>query len=438
MARALLCLAGLLLAACCARPAQAKIEYAHVFRDDRPLIALTNPFGFGSRGHIDITLRDITLWRRHDQVDDKYNLANFGLFLYPGDQQLALQQELLAGKCVLRDRDLRLFGFDDAKVQGVISGKSPNVTFHVDVKDGGGLFTLFFASCEPVTPVSFAARVEAYNLVGPAGRRDYLSVGETELDVAYWILFGLFGAIAAAWGWLCWRGPREAVHKIHWLMAALVAFKAATLLAQAVLTNVVESQGSPHGWNWVYYFFTACRGLLFFSVVVLIGTGWSYMKPFIDDRTRRVLLTVIPLQVFANLAIIITSEESPAIPDFLTWVDVFHILDILCCCAILFPIVWSIKQLRDASETDGKAARCLEKLRLFRQFYVIVVLFVYATRILVYLLEASVNYRYRWVATAVGELIALAFYVTVGVMFRPGADNPYTKLSHAEEVEMGL
>jgi hypothetical protein len=40
-----------------------------------------------------------------------------------------------------------------------------------------------------------------------------------------------------------------------------------------------------------------CRGLLFFGVVVLIGTGWSYMKPFIDDRTRQVLMIVIPLQV---------------------------------------------------------------------------------------------------------------------------------------------
>lgn len=54
------------------------IEYARVFRDDRPLIEVTRPFGFGSRGHIDISLRDITLWRRHDQVDEDYNLAKFG------------------------------------------------------------------------------------------------------------------------------------------------------------------------------------------------------------------------------------------------------------------------------------------------------------------------------------------------------------------------
>lgn len=50
-------------------------------------------------------------------------------------------------------------------------------------------------------------------------------------------------------------------------------------------------------------------------------------------------------QILANLALVITEEESPAIRDWLTWRDIFHFVDILCCCAILFPIVWSIKQV---------------------------------------------------------------------------------------------
>lgn len=59
-------------------------------------------------------------------------------------------------------------------------------------------------------------------------------------------------------------------------------------------------------------------------------------------------------QVFANIAIVITEEESPSVIDWFTWRDVFHLVDIICCCAILFPIVWSIKHLREASQTDGK------------------------------------------------------------------------------------
>lgn len=43
----------------------------------------------------------------------------------------------------------------------------------------------------------------------------------------------------------------------------------------------------------------------------------------------------------------------------------------------------SIKHLREASQTDGKAARSLHKLTLFRQFYVLVVTYIYFTRIVV-------------------------------------------------------
>eukprot|EP00775_Hariotina_reticulata_P010557 gene10557-10717_t len=356
------------------------IEYARVFRDDRPLIAITQPFGFGSRGHMDITIKDIGLFKLHDKADT-YSPGNFGFFLSSLDQESVLEQDVMAGKCML-DRMLQL----------VLLHTVANATSHVDIKDGG-MFILYFANCERHMPVSFDVRVETFNLVGPNEKKDYLSIGEMELQIMYW----------------------------------------------AIMYKVIEVHGSAHGWNWVYYIFTFFRGMLFFSVVVLIGTGWSYMRPFIEDRTRKVLMVVVPLQVFANIAIIITSEESRAIRDWLTWRAIFHLVDLICCCAILLPIVWSIKRLRDASHTDGKAARMLEKLTLFRQFYVIVVVFLYFTRIVVYLLENTLEntreYRYQWIAQAINELATLGFYVWVGMKFRPNADNPYTKL-HQEEVEM--
>ena len=33
------------------------------------------------------------------------------------------------------------------------------------------------------------------------------------------------------------------------------------------------------------------------QVIVLVGTGWSYMTPFLRDREKRILMIVIPLQV---------------------------------------------------------------------------------------------------------------------------------------------
>ena len=52
---------------------------------------------------------------------------------------------------------------------------------------------------------------------------------------------------------------------------------------------------------------------------------------------------------------------------------------------------WNISQ--EASQTDGKAAISLEKLKLFRHFYIMVVCYVYFTRIIVYLLRITVPFQ---------------------------------------------
>lgn len=51
----------------------------------------------------------------------------------------------------------------------------------------------------------------------------------------------------------------------------------------------------------------------------------------------------------AEVAIVILDENTPASRSWFTWRDILHLVDIVCCCAILFPIVWSIKHLREAA-----------------------------------------------------------------------------------------
>ena len=64
--------------------------------------------------------------------------------------------------------------------------------------------------------------------------------------------------------------------------------------------------------------------------------------------------------------------------------ELFVLLDLICCGAILVPIVWSIRHLQQAARTDGKAA---EKLRLFKHFCTLVVCYIYFTRILAYIIR---------------------------------------------------
>ncbi|CAG9138159.1 unnamed protein product [Plutella xylostella] len=85
----------------------------------------------------------------------------------------------------------------------------------------------------------------------------------------------------------------------------------------------------------------------------------------------------------------------------------------------------SIRHLQDASSTDGKAAINLRKLKLFRHFYIMVVAYIYFTRIIVYLLKITVPFQYSWIDEMFRELATFVFFVTTGYKFRPAAANPY-------------
>lgn len=68
------------------------------------------------------------------------------------------------------------------------------------------------------------------------------------------------------------------------------------------------------------------------------------------------------------------------------------------------------------------------KLTLFRQFYIMVVTYIYFTRIIVFLLAATMPYDWMWLRFLFTELATLSFYVVTGYKFKPMDDNPYLKV----------
>lgn len=129
--------------------------------------------------------------------------------------------------------------------------------------------------------------------------------------------------------------------------------------------------------------------------IVLIGTGWTFIKHILADKDKKLFMIVIPLQVLANVAEIIIAESDEGDKEYGTWRNIFMLVDLLCCGAILFPVVWSIRHLQEAAGTDGKAAINLRKLKLFRQFYIMIVCYIYFTRIIVILLKVRCSAS-RW------------------------------------------
>jgi hypothetical protein len=212
-------------------------------------------------------------------------------------------------------------------------------------------------------------------------------------------------------------------------MTVLLFIKGLNLICAAQDKYYVKVTGLSHGWN---IRLMIVRVFLLFTVIILIGAGWSFLKPFLQDREKKVLMIVIPLQVLANLTSVI-GETDPFIKDWTTWNQVFLFVDIICCCVIIFPIVWSIKSLGETSKMDRKACRNLAKLILFRRFYIVVVGYLCFTRIVAFSLRTIVVYKYQWVSNAAEETASFAFFIIMFYIFRPVEKNECFVLDEKEE-----
>ena len=163
-----------------------------------------------------------------------------------------------------------------------------------------------------------------------------------------------------------------------------------------------------------------------FGVIILIGTGWSYMKPFLTSRDKKIIGTVLVLQVLVNIALIFLEEESPGARSWMSWRTTFYFLDMLCCVATLFPIVWSIRSLKEANEHLDKAIR----LKRFRSFYLLTISYIYFTRIAMLVFGVMLPYHWIWLRLIAVEIATLAFLGMTGSLFRPM--NPYIPLDQED------
>ncbi|KAK1265220.1 hypothetical protein QJS04_geneDACA017899 [Acorus gramineus] len=410
----------------------AEIRTTRIQSDARSLI-LFERFGFGNGGHVSVSLSEILISSPRPSPPDPDLL---GFFLLSDEELLQAQSDSqnpnsdpTSDDCVLHSPYIQpLFTFRELSRGGVPD--SFNKTFSVGARDE---YRLYFAHCVPGVSVTMVVHTEMYNLDrSSGGPRDYLSIGETQLPLLFSLFAVAYTAILAVWIYFCFSN-RLSIHRIHLVMGSLVLIKALYLVCAAEDKHYIKVTGTPHGWDVLFYLFQFLKGVLLFTVIVLIGTGWSFLRPFLQEREKKVLMVVIPLQVIDNIAAIVIGENGPFIKDFVTWKQVFLLIDVVCCCAVIFPVVWSIRSLRETSKTDGKAARNLAKLTLFRKFYIVVVGYLYFTRIVVYALREISSYKYRWVSVAAEEIAGVAFYAFLFYMFRPEEKNEYFVLDDEEE-----
>nr|XP_021331555.1 protein GPR108 [Danio rerio] len=261
----------------------------------------------------------------------------------------------------------------------------------------------------------------------------YLSATEIPLPRLYISMAGIFFMAAVVWTYTLLK-HRYSVFKIHWLMAALAYTKAVSLLFHSINYYFINSDGYPiEGLAVMYYITHLLKGALLFITLALIGTGFAFVKYILSDKEKKIFMIVIPLQVLANVAYIIIEETEEGSSEYALWREILFLVDLICCGAVLFPVVWSIRHLQEASNTDGKAAINLEKLKLFRQYYVMIVCYIYFTRIIALVLKVMVPFQWQWCQELLVEVSTLIFFVLTGFKFRPASNNPYLQLPQDEE-----
>lgn len=153
---------------------RARINEAKIERDGRGIILIAEPFGFGSDGHLELTVSNLESHRSN--IDPTL----LGFFITSTQAEAQLELDLAQGTCALQDsnviRILTLAQVEESMKSGQNSTSVFGLMAELVPSYKGGEWSLFFANCQKPSVVSFDITTSMYNIHN--GHRDYLSVGE--------------------------------------------------------------------------------------------------------------------------------------------------------------------------------------------------------------------------------------------------------------------
>ncbi|KAL4585936.1 hypothetical protein LXL04_010563 [Taraxacum kok-saghyz] len=365
-------------------------------RSDRRHNILFSKFGFSHTGHLSIEISSVKVTSTSSQP----NPSRIGFFLLP--HQLVSNYyydfQLNPNMCVLDNEYISvLFTFQDVYAH---SNSSFNRSYPVSLSSPD-VYILYFANCNRRSFVTMNVRLELYNTYNDT--KDYLSAGLTYLPSLYLVFSVAYLCFLGFWIFVCLKN-RHDFHTIHFVMGVLLVATIGYFIFATAYQRDLKATGSRDDDGWIsawFDIFQLIRFVLLFSVIGLIGTGWSLWNPFLRGKDKLFLTAVILLEVWAN------GDAISAGVDF------------VCCIVVFLWVAWSAASLRQTREDDEKSVEkeTLEKLELFMP-----VVYVYVTfsRIIVGLLVATfVEYTAPLVTHAADETSGLVFCMVMFDLFRP-------------------
>lgn len=107
-------------------------------------------------------------------------------------------------------------------------------------------------------------------------------------------------------------------------------------------------------WTAVYYVFGFLKGMMLFVLLLLIASGWSFVKPHLNKLQKRIVLLVLILQIVNRIALIEAAEHERTPFDWRNWKNIADLFDIACCVFVFYLTVRSIQALQLSQQIDGK------------------------------------------------------------------------------------
>lgn len=389
-----------------------------------------------------------------DFTDDELQLDDDDMFRF--DDHEADDYSVLPQKATIvsdATKDGIYLSMKDQKTWNVVNtDEAPSITHDFKPKEEG-LYFLIYQVCPIGEPKlftkinsSFEVNLELLNYDN-FGSISYLTAGEMPLprlffcfSISYslllflWIRYLRGESIVKQDRALSQKKPNVNVRQIHHLMTALLTLKTLSIFFEGVRYHYIRVSGHAEVWSFVYYTLNCLKGIMLFTVILLIGSGWSLVKPFLHDREKKIIFLILMLQVLDNIAVVVLLQDTEGERQYENWKAILHFIDILCCCTVLFPIVWQVSALEADAESE-ESARAVRKLKLFRTFYVLVVSYIYFTRVVVFLVATVLGFRYTWMSFLLSELGTMVFYVIVGYKFKPITENEGIEMKEKEKDE---
>ncbi|KOB67351.1 Uncharacterized protein OBRU01_19946, partial [Operophtera brumata] len=119
---------------------------------------------------------------------------------------------------------------------------------------------------------------------------NYLSAGEIPLPTLYAMMSLIFFLSGNLWTYIL-KTSRQPVFRIHIIMCVLVYLKALSLAFHGINYHFIQTRGEHvTAWAILFYITHLLKGAVLFVTIVLVGTGWNFIKHILSDRDKKLFM----------------------------------------------------------------------------------------------------------------------------------------------------